>query len=146
MIPLLFENKCCLSISKKHPSDPVPPVLDGYALQAGLERSLCDVLLLLNTCYAAGSVNSRRELAEGGQTEVIAACGSVGSNKKAWGPGPASFTLVLIQLLLEFSNPPKTFSASCLFRDIMSHIHQSAGTHATPVHFRLNGDISQPSI
>ena len=72
-----------------------PPNLDWYSVQVRLEKASSDVLLLLDCCYAAGSVNSylTGSFSEGGQTELIAACGL---NMTCPGPGPDSFTHHLI--------------------------------------------------
>jgi hypothetical protein len=122
-----------------------PPNLDWHSLQVRLEKASSDVLLFLDCCYAAGSVNYYRKgsFSEGGQTEIIAACGL---NMTCPGPGPDSFTHYLtLELKSLAKKPASTFNKADLYRGVVSLMHQSPG-NPTPIHLRLNGHNDNPNI
>jgi hypothetical protein len=141
MVTYAFTNKPPVRSNAVGPS----PNLDWHSLQVRLEKASSNVLLILDCCYAAGSVNSYRNgsFSEGGQTEIIAACGL---NMTCPGPGPDSFTHYLtLELKSLAKKPASTFNKADLYRGVVSLMHQSPG-NPTPIHLRLNGHNDNPNI
>ncbi|PMD37052.1 hypothetical protein L207DRAFT_586728 [Hyaloscypha variabilis F] len=136
------------------------PTLDWYALQVGLERTLSDVLILLDACCSAGASNHVSELNsnQGGRTEIIVASGF---DQNTSGQ---SFTTALIGELRRMAKTDpeyeKCMSAAQLHQRLLaSMLHQSlpkeedpgvmvTSIHrfSTPVYISLSKDHNMPSI
>ncbi|GAB1320120.1 hypothetical protein MFIFM68171_10330 [Madurella fahalii] len=123
------------------------PWLQWSAIQTLLERSMSDVLILLDCCAGAASATFPT-----GQsiTETISA-----SSWDAIAPDPGrySFTNALIEVLQEWS--PRTFSAAMLHAEILARLKHPRpilinGKHfearSTPVHFMMTSNHRAPSI
>ena len=108
-------------------------MLNWYSLQPILERSPCDVALILDCCYAASAARS----APDGTTEILAACGR---EFKTPGVSDHSFTRVLMQEMSSFGSLPFTIAQlhTRLIKDRQK-------LQRTPVHAFLS-DASRPSI
>lgn len=126
---------------------PGSPWLQWSAIQTLLERSMSDVLILLDCCAGAASATFPT-----GQsiTETISA-----SSWDAIAPDPGrySFTNALIEVLQEWS--PRTFSAAMLHAEILARLKHPRpilinGKHfearSTPVHFMMTSNHRAPSI
>ncbi|KAK4176073.1 pah7 homeobox protein encoded by the pah7 protein [Triangularia setosa] len=123
------------------------PWLQWSAIQTLLERSMSDVLILLDCCAGAASATFPT-----GQsiTETISA-----SSWDAIAPDPGrySFTNTLIEVLDEWRG--KTFSAAMLHAEILARLKHPRpilinGKHfearSTPVHFMMTSNHKAPSI
>ena len=117
------------------------------AIQTLLERSLSDVLILLDCCAGAASAtfpngNSITETISASSWDAIAP-----------DPGRYSFTSTLIEVLQEWSK--RTFSAAMLHAEILARLKHPRpemrnGKHfearSTPVHFMMTANHRAPSI
>ncbi|KAK3692709.1 hypothetical protein B0T22DRAFT_370548 [Podospora appendiculata] len=123
------------------------PWLQWSAIQTLLERSMSDVLILLDCCAGAASATFPT-----GQsiTETISA-----SSWDAIAPDPGrySFTNALIEVLQEWRQ--KTFSAAMLHAEVLARLKHPRpilinGKHfearSTPVHFMMTSNYKAPSI
>ncbi|KAK4650545.1 hypothetical protein QC762_708400 [Podospora pseudocomata] len=123
------------------------PWLQWSAIQTLLERSISDVLILLDCCAGAASATFPT-----GQsiTETISA-----SSWDAIAPDPGrySFTNTLIEVLEEWRG--KTFSAAMLHAEVLARLKHPRpilinGKHfearSTPVHFMMTSNHKAPSI
>ncbi|KAL2137331.1 hypothetical protein VTI74DRAFT_3271 [Chaetomium olivicolor] len=126
---------------------PGSPWLQWSAIQTLLERSVSDVLILLDCCAGAASATFPT-----GQsiTETISA-----SSWDAIAPDPGrySFTNALIEVLEEWRH--RTFSAAMLHAEILARLKHPRpilinGKHfearSTPVHFMMTSNHKAPSI
>ncbi|KAK0629742.1 hypothetical protein B0T17DRAFT_589438 [Bombardia bombarda] len=126
---------------------PGSPSLQWSAIQTLLERSISDVLILLDCCAGAASATFPT-----GQsiTETISA-----SSWDAIAPDPGrySFTNALIEVLQEWRL--RTFSAAMLHAEVLARLKHPRpilinGKHfearATPVHFMMTSNHKAPSI
>ncbi|XXH04792.1 hypothetical protein Hte_011214 [Hypoxylon texense] len=123
------------------------PWLQWSAIQTLLERSLSDVLILLDCCAGAASAtfpngNSITETISASSWDAIAP-----------DPGRYSFTNTLIEVLQEWKR--RTFSAAMLHAEILARLKHPRpemlnGKHfearATPVHFMMTANHKAPSI
>jgi hypothetical protein len=117
------------------------------AIQTLLERSLSDVLILLDCCAGAASAtfptgNSITETISASSWDAIAP-----------DPGRYSFTNALIEVLQEWKN--RTYSAAMLHAEILARLKHPRpvmlnGKHfearSTPVHFMMTANHKAPSI
>ncbi|KAK4190420.1 hypothetical protein QBC35DRAFT_428529 [Podospora australis] len=123
------------------------PWLQWSAIQTLLERSISDILILLDCCAGAASATFPT-----GQsiTETISA-----SSWDAIAPDPGrySFTNALIEVLEEWKS--KTFSAAMLHAEVLARLKHPRpilinGKHfearSTPVHFMMTSNHKAPSI
>lgn len=126
---------------------PGSPWLQWSAIQTLLERSVSDVLILLDCCAGAASATFSTSQSI---TETISA-----SSWDAIAPDPGrySFTNALIEVLQEWS--ARTFSAAMLHAEILARLKHPRpilinGKHfearATPVHFMMTSNHRAPSI
>ncbi|KAI0840557.1 hypothetical protein F5Y06DRAFT_243138 [Hypoxylon sp. FL0890] len=124
------------------------PWLQWSAIQTLLERSLSDVLILLDCCAGAASAT----FPNGNSiTETISASSW---NAIAPDPGRYSFTNTLIEVLNEWKR--RTFSAAMLHAEVLARLKHPRpekllnGQHfearATPVHFMMTANHKAPSI
>ncbi|KAK4169458.1 hypothetical protein QBC43DRAFT_251764 [Cladorrhinum sp. PSN259] len=126
---------------------PDSPWLQWSAIQTLLERSMSDVLILLDCCAGAASATFPT-----GQsiTETISA-----SSWDAIAPDPGrySFTNALIEVLEEWRH--KAFSAAMLHAEVLARLKHPRpilinGKHfearSTPVHFMMTSNYKAPSI
>ena len=126
---------------------PGSPWLQWSAIQTLLERSVSDILILLDCCAGAASATFPT-----GQsiTETISA-----SSWDAIAPDPGrySFTNALIEVLEEWRQ--RTFSAAMLHAEILARLKHPRpilinGKHfearSTPVHFMMTANHKAPSI
>ncbi|KAI1096514.1 hypothetical protein F5B19DRAFT_481368 [Rostrohypoxylon terebratum] len=123
------------------------PWLQWSAIQTLLERSLSDVLILLDCCAGAASAtfpngNSITETISASSWDAIAP-----------DPGRYSFTNTLIEVLQEWRR--RTFSAAMLHAEVLARLKHPRpemlnGKHfearATPVHFMMTANHKAPSI
>ncbi|KAI1777804.1 hypothetical protein F4818DRAFT_407983 [Hypoxylon cercidicola] len=123
------------------------PWLQWSAIQTLLERSLSDVLILLDCCAGAASAtfpngNSITETISASSWDAIAP-----------DPGRYSFTNCLIEVLHEWKR--RMFSAAMLHAEILARLKHPRpemlnGKHfearATPVHFMMTANHKAPSI
>ncbi|KAH8673961.1 hypothetical protein BX600DRAFT_221432 [Xylariales sp. PMI_506] len=123
------------------------PWLQWSAIQTLLERSLSDVLILLDCCAGAASAtfpngNSITETISASSWDAIAP-----------DPGRYSFTNVLIEVLQEWKH--RTYSAAMLHAEILARLKHPRpilmnGTQfearSTPVHFMMTSNHKAPSI
>ncbi|KAI2630882.1 hypothetical protein GGR54DRAFT_627962 [Hypoxylon sp. NC1633] len=123
------------------------PWLQWSAIQTLLERSLSDVLILLDCCAGAASAtfpngNSITETISASSWDAIAP-----------DPGRYSFTNTLIEVLQEWKR--RTFSAAMLHAEVLARLKHPRpemlnGKHfearATPVHFMMTANHKAPSI
>ncbi|KAL1842399.1 hypothetical protein VTJ49DRAFT_5358 [Mycothermus thermophilus] len=126
---------------------PGSPWLQWSAIQTLLERSISDVLILLDCCAGAASATfaTGRSI-----TETISA-----SSWDAIAPDPGrySFTNALIEVLMEWRQ--RTFSAAMLHAEILARLKHPRpilinGKHfearTTPVHFMMTSNHKAASI
>ncbi|KAI0128440.1 homeobox domain-containing protein [Xylariales sp. AK1849] len=123
------------------------PWLQWSAIQTLLERSLSDVLILLDCCAGAASAtfpngNSITETISASSWDAIAP-----------DPGRYSFTNALIEVLQEWKK--RTYSAAMLHAEILARLKHPRpimlnGKHfearSTPVHFMMTTNHRAPSI
>ncbi|KAK6950153.1 hypothetical protein Daesc_008479 [Daldinia eschscholtzii] len=123
------------------------PWLQWSAIQTLLERSLSDVLILLDCCAGAASAtfpngNSITETISASSWDAIAP-----------DPGRYSFTNTLIEVLQDWKR--RTFSAAMLHAEVLARLKHPRpemlnGKHfearATPVHFMMTANHKAPSI
>lgn len=123
------------------------PSLQWSAIQTLLERSISDVLILLDCCAGAASATFPNGKST---TETISA-----SSWDAIAPDPGrySFTNALIEVLGEWRH--KTFSAAMLHAEVLARLKHPRPilingkrfeARATPVHFMMTSDHRAPSI
>ncbi|KAI1378340.1 hypothetical protein F4677DRAFT_391729 [Hypoxylon crocopeplum] len=123
------------------------PWLQWSAIQTLLERSLSDVLILLDCCAGAASATFPNGSSI---TETISA-----SSWDAIAPDPGrySFTNTLIEVLQEWKR--RTYSAAMLHAEVLARLKHPRpemlnGKHfearATPVHFMMTANHKAPSI
>ncbi|KAF3770239.1 hypothetical protein M406DRAFT_335948 [Cryphonectria parasitica EP155] len=123
------------------------PSLQWSAIQTLLERSVSDVLVLLDCCAGAASATFPNGKSI---TETISA-----SSWDAIAPDPGrySFTNALIEVLGEWRL--KTFSAAMLHAEILARLKHPRPilingkrfeARSTPVHFMMTSDHRAPSI
>lgn len=128
----------------RHPNS---PWLQWSAIQTLLERSMSDVLILLDCCAGAASATFPTGKSI---TETISA-----SSWDAIAPDPGrySFTNALIEVLQEWR--VKTFSAAMLHAEVLARLKHPRpilinGKHfearSTPVHFMMTSNHRAPSI
>jgi hypothetical protein len=123
-------------------------------LQAQLERSPSDVLILLDCCESGGSLKSTPPLSSG-TTELIAASPF---DTLAPGPGELSFTGALIRELKDLAVSGEMFSVVELHRRVLANIIRQRTRlrfkvprplqwpSVSPVYVRLTGGVEVPSI
>ncbi|CAJ2506183.1 Uu.00g003130.m01.CDS01 [Anthostomella pinea] len=123
------------------------PWLQWSAIQTLLERSLSDVLILLDCCAGAASAtfpngNSITETISASSWDAIAP-----------DPGRYSFTNALIEVLQEWKR--RSFSAAMLHAEVLARLKHPRpimlnGKHfearSTPVHFMMTANHRAPSI
>ncbi|KAI0481219.1 hypothetical protein GGR56DRAFT_310306 [Xylariaceae sp. FL0804] len=126
---------------------PESPWLQWSAIQTLLERSLSDVLILLDCCAGAASAtfpsgNSITETISASSWDAIAP-----------DPGRYSFTNALIEVLQVWKR--RTFSAAMLHAEVLARLKHPRpvlinGKHfearSTPVHFMMTANHKIPSI
>lgn len=123
------------------------PSLQWSAIQTLLERSISDVLILLDCCSGAASATFPNGKSI---TETISA-----SSWDAIAPDPGrySFTNALIEVLGEWRL--KTFSAAMLHAEVLARLKHPRPiringkrfeARSTPVHFMMTSDHKAPSI
>lgn len=123
------------------------PSLQWSAIQTLLERSISDVLILLDCCAGAASATFPNGKSI---TETISA-----SSWDAIAPDPGrySFTNALIEVLGEWRL--KTFSAAMLHAEVLARLKHPRPiringkrfeARSTPVHFMMTSDHKAPSI
>ncbi|KAK5663928.1 hypothetical protein OQA88_139 [Cercophora sp. LCS_1] len=128
----------------RHPGS---PWLQWSAIQTLLERSVSDVLILLDCCAGAASATFSTGKSI---TETISA-----SSWDAIAPDPGrySFTNALIEVLQEWRN--RIFSAAMLHAEVLARLKHPRpiminGKHfearSTPVHFMMTSNHRAPSI
>ncbi|KAK4149836.1 hypothetical protein C8A00DRAFT_18537 [Chaetomidium leptoderma] len=126
---------------------PGSPWLQWSAIQTLVERSISDVLILLDCCAGAASATFPTGKSI---TETISA-----SSWDAIAPDPGrySFTNALIEVLEEWRQ--RTFSAAMLHAEILARLKHPRpilinGKHfearSTPVHFMMTSNHKAPSI
>ncbi|KAL2164082.1 hypothetical protein VTH06DRAFT_3296 [Thermothelomyces fergusii] len=127
---------------------PESPWLQWSAIQTLLERSVSDVMILLDCC--AGAASATFPAGKKSITETISA-----SSWDAIAPDPGrySFTNALIEVLEEWRQ--RTFSAAMLHAEILARLKHPRpilinGKHfearTTPVHFMMTSNHRAPSI
>ncbi|KAI1496699.1 hypothetical protein F5X99DRAFT_58051 [Biscogniauxia marginata] len=123
------------------------PWLQWSAIQTLLERSLSDVLILLDCCAGAASAtfpngNSITETISASSWDAIAP-----------DPGRYSFTSALIEILQQWR--VRTFSAAMLHAEVLARLKhprpimlngQQFEARSTPVHFMMTANHRAPSI
>ncbi|KAI1393548.1 uncharacterized protein F4822DRAFT_384986 [Hypoxylon trugodes] len=125
------------------------PWLQWSAIQTLLERSLSDVLILLDCCAGAASAtfpngNSITETISASSWDAIAP-----------DPGRYSFTNTLIEVLQEWRR--RVFSAAMLHAEVLARLKhprpemvpgrsERFEARATPVHFMMTANHKAPSI
>ncbi|KAH6654620.1 hypothetical protein BKA67DRAFT_284423 [Truncatella angustata] len=123
------------------------PWLQWSAIQTLLERSLSDVLILLDCCAGAASAtfpngNSITETISASSWDAIAP-----------DPGRYSFTSAVIEVLQEWKH--RTYSAAMLHAEILArlkhprpimHNGRNFEARSTPVHFMMTNNHKAPSI
>jgi len=135
-----------INCSRINPLNAAPPKLDWYELQACVGQASCNILHLLDICFAASSILSLKYFSQDGVRKAIAACGPGGQNYTANGPGKESFTSVLVEELLVLATTSRSFSVSTLYNRIINNIHLGTLSHAIPVHVRLDNHSPQPGV
>ncbi|KAK8019840.1 Tyrosine-protein phosphatase non-receptor type 6 [Apiospora arundinis] len=127
--------------------NPDSPWLQWSAIQTLLERSLSDVLILLDCCAGAASAtfpngNSTTETISASSWDAIAP-----------DPGRYSFTNALIEVMQEWKH--RTYSAAMLHAEVLARLKHPRpimlnGKHfearSTPVHFMMTSNHKAPSI
>ena len=125
--------------------------MDWSSLQSGLECTISDVLLLLDSCDSGNSARSVvaadvNELREGGRTELISACGF---NAYAYS-GEHSFTATLVAELKHHSESENIFSVVGLHSQLLARMkdfpRSKKGMPSTPVYVLLTGNEHALSI
>ncbi|KAK1756259.1 hypothetical protein QBC47DRAFT_298386 [Echria macrotheca] len=127
--------------------NPGSPWLQWSAIQTLLERSVSDVLILLDCCAGAASATFPTGKSI---TETISA-----SSWDAIAPDPGrySFTNALIEVLLEWRL--RTFSAAMLHAEVLARLKhprpilingKQFEARSTPVHFMMTSNHRAPSI
>ncbi|KAI1640202.1 hypothetical protein F4809DRAFT_648157 [Biscogniauxia mediterranea] len=123
------------------------PWLQWSAIQTLLERSLSDVLILLDCCAGAASAtfpngNSITETISASSWDAIAP-----------DPGRYSFTSALIEILQQWRM--RTFSAAMLHAEVLARLKhprpimlngKQFEARSTPVHFMMTANHKAPSI
>ncbi|KAI0597682.1 hypothetical protein F4775DRAFT_224862 [Biscogniauxia sp. FL1348] len=123
------------------------PWLQWSAIQTLLERSLSDVLILLDCCAGAASAtfpngNSITETISASSWDAIAP-----------DPGRYSFTSALIEILQQWRI--RTFSAAMLHAEVLARLKhprpimlngKQFEARSTPVHFMMTANHKAPSI
>lgn len=123
------------------------PVYRWSAIQTLLERSISDILILLDCCAGAASAtfstgNSITETISASSWDAIAP-----------DPGRYSFTNALIEVLQEWRI--RTFSAAMLHAEVLARLKHPRPimingkyfeARSTPVHFMMTSDHKAPSI
>ena len=129
----------------RHPGS---PWLQWSAIQTLLERSVSDVLILLDCC--AGAASATFPTGKKSLTETISA-----SSWDAIAPDPGrySFTNALIEVLQEWRL--RTFSAAMLHAEVLARLKhprpilingKNFEARSTPVHFMMTSNHRAPSI
>src|SRR5438046_1800245 len=116
------------------PGRPKSPTVNWYNFQPMLKRTLCDVLILLDCCYAACAARGETN----GINELIAACGR---EVEAEGVTDRSFTRNLMRKLRSFGSEP--FTVSQLYERLLKD--RKPRLVNTPFYFPLS-DRSKHSI
>ena len=109
------------------------PTVSWYSVQPMLKRDPCDVLILLDCCFAACAARSEIN----GTTELLAACGR---EVEAMGVCDRSFTRNLMRKLRSFGSQP--FTVTQLHDRLIKDRKRLMNT---PVYFPLSGR-NKPSI
>lgn len=127
--------------------------INWSTIQPSLENSPAKVLLLLDICFAGGSINVLAThnpiRGSGGTTELLAACGFAST---AIGPGPHSFTHALIDVLKEMVEERKALSSVIVSQKIYARamrlsLERSGGAEGgSPIYLRLVGASRRPAI
>lgn len=117
--------------------DPQYASVDWSSIQSLFDDALSDVLIFLDCCAAASSVNTSGN----GTNETIAACGF---ERIAPPPGPHSFTKMLVEVLDEWKSKPY-FSVSLLHSEVLFQLKRKTPDRGregrrmewcrTPVHY-----------
>src|SRR5437667_4654533 len=91
---------------RNEPGKPRSPTLDWYSIQPMLKRDDCDVLFLLDCCYAANAAHGESE----GTNELLAVCGREIEVREieAEGVSDRSFTKNLMRKFRSFGSQPFT--------------------------------------
>ncbi len=129
--------------------DPKYASVDWSSIQSLFDDALSDVLILLDCCAAASSINTSGN----GVNETITACGFEGI---APPPGPHSFTNALIEVLDEWKDRVQ-FSVPLLHSEVLFQLkrkrpergRQGKRMHewcSTPVHYISSSDPRPQSI
>src|SRR5436305_2921971 len=118
---------------RNEPGKPRSPTLDWYSMQPMLKRDDCDVLFLLDCCYAANAARGESE----GTNELLAACGR---EIEAEGVSDRSFTRNLMRKLRTFGSQP--FTVIQLYDRLMKDRKRLLNT---PVYYPLSSR-NKPSI
>ncbi|KAE8445757.1 hypothetical protein EG329_012815 [Mollisiaceae sp. DMI_Dod_QoI] len=129
--------------------DPKYASVDWSSIQSLFDDALSDVLILLDCCAAASSINTSGN----GINETIAACGFEGI---APPPGPHSFTNTLIEVLEDWKDRIH-FSVSLLHSEVLFQLKRKRpekgrqgtripGWCSTPVHYISSSDPRPQSI
>lgn len=129
--------------------DPKYASVDWSSIQSLFDDAISDVLILLDCCAAASSINTSGN----GVNETIAACGFEGI---APPPGPHSFTNTLTEVLEDWK-ARLYFSVSLLHSEILFQLKRKRpekgregkripGWCSTPVHYISSSDPRPQSI
>ncbi|KAL2166231.1 hypothetical protein VTG60DRAFT_3095 [Thermothelomyces hinnuleus] len=127
---------------------PESPWLQWSAIQTLLERSVSDVMILLDCCAGAASATFPT-----GKTSITETISASSWDAIAPDPGRYSFTNALIEVLEEWRQ--RTFSAAMLHAEILARLKHPRpilinGKHfearSTPVHFMMTSNHRAPSI
>ncbi|AEO58101.1 hypothetical protein MYCTH_2062291 [Thermothelomyces thermophilus ATCC 42464] len=127
---------------------PESPWLQWSAIQTLLERSVSDVMILLDCCAGAASATFPT-----GKTSITETISASSWDAIAPDPGRYSFTNSLIEVLEEWRQ--RTFSAAMLHAEILARLKHPRpilinGKHfearSTPVHFMMTSNHRAPSI
>lgn len=124
-------------------------IIDRWsAIQTLLERSVSDVMILLDCCAGAASATFPT-----GKTSITETISASSWDAIAPDPGRYSFTNALIEVLEEWRQ--RTFSAAMLHAEILARLKHPRpilinGKHfearTTPVHFMMTSNHRAPSI
>jgi hypothetical protein len=115
------------------PGKPKSPTLDWHSIQPMLKRAPCDVLILLDCCFAACAARGDIK----GTNELLAACGR---EVEAEGVSDRSFTKNLMRKLRSFGSQP--FTVSQLYERLIKDRKRLVNT---PVYYPMTGR-NKPSI
>ncbi|KAH7361048.1 hypothetical protein BKA65DRAFT_197439 [Rhexocercosporidium sp. MPI-PUGE-AT-0058] len=103
-----------------HDQNAPNPGFDWSSIQVSLESMNCDVLILLDTCFAASIITSAQPTGSAGRTEIIAAGGY---GDVVFGlsilDSTFFFTHALVEVLLNKARSPVPFTAVILHREIL---------------------------